>query len=367
MLSIFETVFLIILCIYFVQTVLFIIGASKKYNKVSDEELPSISIVVAARNEESNIEACIKSLDELSYPEGKIEIVIVDDNSTDRTSEIITEFISGKSKFSLYKTSEQIGSLNGKANAIAHAIRESTGEIILTTDADCTVSPTWAKTIASYYQKDVGLVCGYTTQTEFSAFSGMQAVDFIYLLGVAAGTMNFDKPLSCIGNNMSYRRTVYDEIGGYESLPFSVTEDSKLMLTIHDLKKYRVIYPLDAGALVVSKPCSNFKTLYRQKKRWGVGGIDSAMHGFLVMGIGMLSHIAILLTPFFFSNVALYLVLFKLLIDYFFLQPLYKRLNLKLRMKSFIAFEIYFIVYVILLPIILIFNRNVIWKGRKFS
>ena len=137
------------------------------------------------------------------------------------------------------------------------------GEIILTTDADCTVHPMWAYTTASYYRPDVAMVNGFTTQEAYDGFSGMQAIDFIYLLIVAAGTINLGKPISCIGNNMSYRKKAYFEVGGYENLPFSVTEDFNLLHAIFKLKKYKIIYPLNKESVVISLPCKNLKNLYR--------------------------------------------------------------------------------------------------------
>lgn len=362
----FEIFFLISVSFYFIEIVIFIIGLNKKYPKLSFDKLPSVSVIVAARNEEQNILECLKSLAELDYPAEKLEIILVDDHSTDRTGEIIRNYINGKSQFKLIVPGTAIESLKGKTNALANALKIVNGEIILTTDADCTVSPHWVKTIASYYQNDVGFVGGFTTQKSETIFAGMQAVDFIYLLAVAAGTINLKKPLSCIGNNMSYRKSVYDQVGGYENLPFSVTEDFNLLMAIHKLKKYKIIYPLDDGGLVTSKPCEDWKSLFWQKKRWGVGGAESDLIGYLVMAWGFFSHIAMLLTPLFFSLTALYLCLFKIVVDYFFVYPVFNRLKLKLKLSHFVAFEIYFIVYVVLLPFIVLLNRKVKWKGREF-
>jgi len=362
----FEIIFLTALSLYFIQLVIFTIGASKRFPKIRDEKLPYISIIVAARNEENNILDCMNSLDKLIYPNDKIEIIIVNDHSTDRTGEIIESFIKDKPKFKTIIPDKQIGSLKGKTNALANAIKIARGEIILTTDADCIVSPTWAKTLVSYYQNDVGFVGGFTTQQDYNVFAGMQAIDFIFLLTVNAGALNLGKPLGCIGNNMSYRKSAYEEVGGYENIPFSVTEDFNLLMAIHKLKKYKILYPLDAGALVVSKPCPDWQALYWQKKRWGVGGTESDIIGYLVMLWGYITHAAMILTPFLFSLTSLYLCFFKIFIDYFFVYPVYKRLNLKLRFNHFIAFEIYFIIYVLLLPFIVLPNKKVKWKGREF-
>ncbi|MGE5399389.1 MAG: glycosyltransferase [Ignavibacteriales bacterium] len=362
----FEIIFLIAAGLYFLQSFIFVAGAAKRFKKIREADLPTASVIVAARNEEQNILRCLESLDKLCYPDGKLEIIIVDDNSTDSTRQIVDDFIKDKQKFICITTSSKIKHLKGKTNALANALEIASGEIILTTDADCTVPSTWAKAIASYYDKDVAMVCGYTTQEADDQFSGMQTLDFIYLLTVAAGTMNFNMPLSCIGNNMSYRKSVYKEVGGYESIPFSVTEDFNLLKAFFNLRKYKIIYPLEPDALIVSKPCENMKSLYWQKKRWGVGGLDSAFRGFAVMSSGFIANLAILLTPFFFSLNSLYLVIFKVSTDFFVLYPIFKKFNLTKKLKYFLSFEIYFIIYVILLPVLVLFSRKVIWKGRRY-
>lgn len=363
----FEIIFISIIVVYFTQTVIFIIGSKKNFEKLNEIKLPSISVIVAARNEEENIFECLESLDKLEYPENKIEIFIVNDHSTDNTKEIIQKFIHDKSRFKYLEPGAEIGQLKGKANALANAIKESKGEIILTTDADCRVSSSWAKELASYYKDDVAMVCGYTNQVDTTLFGGMQSVDFIYLLMIAGGVMNLGKPLSCIGNNMSYRKSVYEEVGGYESLPFSVTEDFNLLMAMHRLKKYKIIYPMTSEGLVTSKPCSTWKLLLKQKKRWGVGGLKSDLAGYGVMAAGFITHLCIILVPFFFSMLSLYLTLFKIAVDYFAIKGVHNKLKLSLRFKHFAAFEIYFILYVVLLPFITLINQKVEWKGRVYK
>ncbi|MCX7875765.1 MAG: glycosyltransferase [Melioribacteraceae bacterium] len=362
----FEIIFLIALSLYFINLVVFTIGASKNYPKLPKEKLPTATVIVAARNEEKNIYECLVSLDKLEYPENKLEIIIVNDNSTDNTEKIISDFIKDNPKFKLYVPEKILGNLKGKANALANALKIAKGEIILTTDADCIVNPKWVETICSYYQDDVAFVGGFTTQEDKTAFQAMQAIDFVYLLTVAAGSLNLGKPLAAIGNNMSYRKSVYDEIGGYENLPFSITEDFRLLRSIHQLKKYKCIYPIDENALVVSKACENFKELYWQRKRWGVGGKESDLFGYLTMVWGYISKVMILLTPIFFSLNAFYLSLTKIVIDYFFAKNVFVKLKLKMKLFHFLVFEIYYTIYVIILPFIVLPSKKVKWKGRTF-
>lgn len=362
----FEIIFLIVVCLYFIQSFIFITGAAKKYAKTDENSLPSVSVIVAARNEEKNILTCLQSLDGLIYPDGKLEIIIVNDNSTDCTAEIVSEYIKEKSRFRLINTERTIGHLKGKTNALANALEKASGELIFTTDADCTVPPLWVKSLALYYTDDVAMVCGYTTQKVKGQFSGMQMLDFIYLLTVAAGTMNLGRPLSCIGNNMSYRKKVYDEVGGYEGLAFSVTEDFNLMKAFSALRKYKIIYPMEPDALVTSEPCADLKSLYWQKKRWGVGGLASGLDGYAVMASGFLASIGMLLSPFMYSDNILFIIIFKIASDIFLLMPVLSRLKISGWFRYFLSFQIYFVVYVIVLPLLVLTSRRVIWKGRSF-
>ena len=286
-----ELIFLIIMIGYFFQSVIFIIGARKSFPKLSEHKLPTATIIIAARNEEDKILRTLESLNKLEYPEGKLQIIIVDDQSTDRTPQIIDYFIKDKNRFEKITTEEHHTKLIGKMRALAYAIKEAKGEVILTTDADCEVKPLWAKTVCSYYQDDVAIVTGVTTQVAKNWFGGMQAIDFVYLLTAGAGTTNLNVPVSCIGNNMSYRKSAYDEVGGYEKLPYSVTEDFTLMNAIYNLKKYKVIFPVDDQTLVTSIPCRSLKSLIRQKKRWGVGGLGVPFRGFVIMFWGFTANL----------------------------------------------------------------------------
>ncbi len=361
-----EIIFLIILSGYFIQSVIFVIGAKKKFPRLSDDELPTATVIVAARDEENNIQRCLNSLGKLEYPDGKLEVLLVDDLSTDRTGEIIDEFISGRENFRKIIPDDPKGKMVGKVNALATAIREAKGEIILTTDADCEVKPLWVKTIASYYKNDVGMVDSYTTQLANNSFGGMQAIDFIYLLLVGGGTINLGLPLSCIGNNMSFRKKAYNEIGGYEALPFSVTEDFTLLRAIYNLKKYKILFPLEKDALVTSIPCPDLKSLYHQKKRWGVGGLGVPARGFFIMFWGYLASLFIVLTPLFYSPVWLYLVFFKIAIDFVVLYPIHQRMGITKNLKYFFVYQVYYILYVLALPFVVFTSRKVVWKGREY-
>jgi cellulose synthase/poly-beta-1,6-N-acetylglucosamine synthase-like glycosyltransferase len=360
-----EMIYLSVISIYFIVICLITLGLRKKYSRLSETQLPTITVIVAARNEENNITGCLTSLNNLIYPDKKIEVIIVDDFSEDKTGLIIDEFIIDKAKFRKV-IPDNNPLLKGKVNALASAVKVARGEVILLTDADCEVTPTWAKTLASFYKEGIGMVNGFTLIDDDKIFSRMQGIDLVFLLSVASGLINIKYPVSSIGNNMSFRRMAYLEAGGFEKFPFSVTEDFALLHGINLLKKYKIIYPLLKDSIVRSKPCVAFKDLINQKKRWGRGGMQAPLGGYIIMSTAFLSNLIVLLTPLFFSPVWLYLAFFKITVDYFFLYPVFNILELKDYPKYFIFFQVYFILYTTILPLILIFNRKISWKGRIY-
>lgn len=364
-LSIFELLFLISIVFYTIQQKIFIKGFRRKL-KTNDSYEPNVTIIVAARNEEKNIRNCLSSLVEIDYPQEKLEIVIVDDYSTDNTGKIIDEFTAKYPNIKKVIPTLRVIQKPGKTNAIVNGIKNSSGEIIFTTDADCVVKPSWIKTQIKYFTDNVGVVTGFTFQKAYSQFTGMQNLDWVYLLTVAAGTINLGLPLSCIGNNMAYRRDAYDWVGGYENIKFSVTEDFALLHKIHKHTHYEVVFPVELEGINISEPCSDWKSLYRQKHRWGKGGLDAPLIGFVIMFWGWLSHFLILLQIFFGSVFTLILTALKFLSDLIFLIIPLKKFKMLNQLKYFISFEIYFILYVLILPLVVFLDKKVIWKEREY-
>lgn len=364
-LSLFETLFLIAILFYIVQQIIFLIGFNKKL-KININYEPFVTIIVAARNEEENIRNCLNSLVKLDYPREKLEIIIVDDYSSDNTGKIIDEYTQKYSFIKKVIPTEKVIPKPGKTNAIVNGIRRSKGEIIFTTDADCIVKNSWIKTQLKYFTNSVGVVTGFTLQNASSHFTGMQNLDWVYLLTVAAGTINLDLPLSCIGNNMAYRRNAYDWVGGYENIKFSVTEDFALLHKIHKHTNYKIVFPVDPDGINQSEPCKDWKTLYRQKHRWGIGGLDAPFIGFVIMFWGWLSHLMILLQILLMTKFTLILTSLKFLSDFVFILIPLKKFKMLNQLKYFISFQFYFILYVLILPIIVLIDRKVIWKEREY-
>ena len=339
---------------YGIEIILFLIALTKdeKKNPVDDKNLPNVSVVVAARNEEENIERCVKSIVEVDYPKDKLEIIVANDGSTDRTAEIVQNLQKDSPNLKLLNIETSINNLKGKANALAQAIDKASGEFIFMTDADCMVPKNWIKGMLKYFDDRTGVASGITIIEHGKIFYGMQSLDWAFLLGVAASVGKLFKPVACIGNNMAFRKKAYAEFGGYQNLKFSITEDFALFKAIVQNKKWNYAFPVDIETLVISKPVKTWKELYHQKKRWGTGGLDTGPLGIAVMAGGYIFHLLLLLSPLFVKNLStlLFALLLKFLVDGSFLFKILKRFKKIHLLKYLPFFELYYIVYVVALP-----------------
>ncbi len=360
--------FVIIVILYAAQCLLFMYGLiTTKHEKNLSYE-PKVSIVTAARNEETNIRSCLESLVSMDYPSKKLEIIVVDDNSTDTTPKIIDEFVSRHPGILTLTAQLSKDHLRGKANAIAQGIDRSTGEIILMTDADCTVQRSWVRATVQSFGERTGVVAGLTLLRPNGWFAGMQSLDWAYILAVASAAMALKNPLSCIGNNFSFRRSAYDEVGGYRGTKFSVTEDFALFKAITESGRWEYRYPFEKETLVFSRACSNVPELYRQKRRWGVGGKDMPISGMAIMVIAFCMHTLLVMSPFLAINTSLLLsgAFVKIVSDFLLLRIPLLRTEQSEQLKYFALFQFYYILYVIALPFAVFFGGKVVWKGRKY-
>jgi cellulose synthase/poly-beta-1,6-N-acetylglucosamine synthase-like glycosyltransferase len=357
----------------------FILGLFRLKHRRLQGELPSVSVIVAARNEEQTIHRCLESLANLDYPADKLEVILVDDQSIDRTHDVMLRFLDRHPNFKVLKVATPTGSddgpgqrqtdhLRGKANAIALGIDHAVGDLIFLTDADCVVPPSWVRAVVQEYSNEIGLVASYTLLESKDFFGGMQSLDWAFLHTLAAAGVGHKKPFSCFGNNLTFRRQAYNEVGGYRNIPFSVTEDFALFTAITRKTKWKYTYLISPESLVMSLPCRTIKELIEQKQRWVVGGLDMKLKGLLLMGLGFTVNVLLLAVAF--VGLPLLSVLsvwvLKVIADAALLAIPLRRLRSLSFLKFFPAFEIYYFLYLLTLPLFAFSGRKVTWKGREF-
>jgi cellulose synthase/poly-beta-1,6-N-acetylglucosamine synthase-like glycosyltransferase len=362
--------FLLILCaVYYLLVISALAFGIRPAIRRQADHHPSVSVIVAARNEEQNIGACIESLLRCEYPSDKYEIVLVNDSSNDTTGIIMQNYARAHSIIRYIEIDSDSVHIRGKANALAQGIASSHGELIFFTDADCTVPPLWVKSQAAYFNAQTGLVGGYTRLRSDNWFGGMQALDWFFLYSVGAGAVGLGKPMTAVGNNFCIRRQAYNEVGGFEKLPFSVTEDYILFNAVKETRNWQIQFPLDPETLVTSSPCASIRDLYRQKHRWASGAADMKAEAFIYFAPIYLLHLILPFFPVFdiSFHTAIAAVLIKVTADVLILsRPLFKFRSLSLY-RYFIQFQVLAFTYILMLPFQIIFRRKVIWKDRSYG
>jgi cellulose synthase/poly-beta-1,6-N-acetylglucosamine synthase-like glycosyltransferase len=342
-------------------------GVSRKGKRtLTTGELPHITILVCARNEEHSISHCITSLAEQHYPQEKVELIIVNDRSTDRTAEILAEWKRKLPNLFVLETSEEDTGLHGKVNALTQGFDKATGEFVLMTDADCRIPTGWAREYVEWYNDDVGMVASITSINGGSLFDKSHCLEMLEVLALGMSGINYNVPTSIIGNNFSIRKSVYDELGGYRNIAFSVTEDLALFQAVWK-SKWKVLSKANTNLAVMTDPTPSYRSWWRQKQRWVQGGKSIGVPGWIIIIVGFIGVLLLLLLPFACSvSFALTFLGLKYLGDLLILFPTLRsirRLNILLYLP---IYQLYLVFFLLCVPI-LYFQRDVTWKGRVYK
>ena len=326
-------------------------------------ELPFVSVLVPARNEAHTIERCLRCLEKLDYPPDRLEILIGDDHSTDDTARRVAAFIRGRPQFRLIRVGPPLGQARAKANALVYLIRAARGEFYFITDADGCVPPSWIKALLGpFADPSVGAVSGVTLPAARRLPQQWQSLEWLYFLSL----LRFLPPsdVTALGNNMAVRKTAYDSTGGYERIPFSVTEDLALY---HALRRrgWHHRYVFHPKALVWTLPVP-FGVLIQQRFRWlqGVKRLPLRVRAlFAVKALfpfGMAAAAAFQPA----TAAACWLVNYGLQAAY--ISRMARRLGVRYSWAGRLSFEFYQYVVNALMGLLFFRPGRVRWKGRRW-
>ena len=364
-------IFQIAFAFYFLRICIFLFGAytQRKFKIEPSTQTPFVSVIIPARNEEDKIENCIRSFSQVNYPKDKFELIVVNDRSDDETPNIIDRL---KTEFPFLKpihktTSSDNKNLQGKAGALQYGINESKGEYVLMTDADCIVHENWIDSIVFTFENNqADFIASFTLVNAKNLFEKFQEVEWMILHTLASAGVGLNSPLGCFGNNVAIKREVYNSIGTYANIPFSVTEDLALLQAVKR-GNFKSRYLCNFNSTVVTEPVDTLQDYIKQHHRWIIGGKALGIKGFLVV-----LFTAVLWTGVIFNLVngfylnSIYLILLKLFGDAILLLP--SMLKVK-RIKSIlylIPFGILYMAIELLSPLLLL-KKKVTWKKQVFK
>jgi biofilm PGA synthesis N-glycosyltransferase PgaC len=232
--------------------------------KISSDPVTFVSVIVACRNEQKNLPLLLNSIAMQDYPKELFEVIIVDDNSCDRTFEIASSFEGNYRLIPIYNNGI------GKKQAIRSGIIASAGALIITTDADCRMGKSWIRIIAAFYEKHKPdmIICPVQIEPGSGFFRRFQELEFLSLQGITAGTAFAGTGVMCNGANLSYTREAY--FNNSENLHDEVASGDDVFL-LHSLKKNRlskIMWLESADAIIITAASSTAGAFIKQRSRW---------------------------------------------------------------------------------------------------
>jgi len=262
---------IIILC-YVVLMLSFVFGFDKvsSFNFSNMKRTTSFSVIIPFRNEVERLPKLLDSIHRLNYPSENIEFIFVDDESSDNSVQLITQYLSGYDvRFSII---ENVRTSNSpKKDAIQQAIQQATHEWIITTDADCILPKNWLQCYNAYIQKeDVIMIAGpvkYDVENTF--LETLQQVEFHTLQGVTIGSFGIKKPMMCNGANLAYTKTAFFAVHGFEdNNSIASGDDVFLFEKMYQLDTEKVHFLKSKAAIVTTTPEKTWKGFIEQRVRW---------------------------------------------------------------------------------------------------
>ncbi|MBT3865854.1 glycosyltransferase family 2 protein [Candidatus Woesearchaeota archaeon] len=227
---------------------------------------PKVTVAIPVYNEEKSVIGTIESVLGLDYPSKKLEIILVDDCSTDNTSKVVNDYMKKKSganfKYILHKVNQ------GKGAALNTALKISTGDLFICLDADSFVEPSALKSMVPHFEEEnVASVLPLMKLQKVKGFTlSLQYVEYLvnFFLKKVMGI------LDCVhvtpGPFGAYRKSALVSVGGFDTN--NLTEDLEMALKLQK-NNYKIIQLI--GPRVYTLAPETMKGWFNQRNRWYKG------------------------------------------------------------------------------------------------
>ena len=334
-----------------------------------------ITVIIAVRNEEKNIAFL---LDSICKQEVDYEIIIVNDHSDDKTVYEVEQFVKSNQSEHIKLLHLKEITKSPKKSAISLAIQEAKGDIIVTTDGDCIVPKEWLKGILESFQdSETKMVLGGVRYAPTqNVFEEIQGYELSALLTISMTMAHYNRPFTCNGANLAYRKNVFHEVNGFEGIDMIASGDDELLM-----KKIVSRYPLgvavQAGQFVDTLPNVTFKEFFYQRIRWAskwkYGSWKEKLPGLFLMVLYLSFLLIIVPSPNTTANTIGEITLIVFLVIKFIVDSVVIILDFGQKMKTndfnFLIALLLFVIYpfyVILFGFSATFLKFS-WKGRKLK
>jgi cellulose synthase/poly-beta-1,6-N-acetylglucosamine synthase-like glycosyltransferase len=234
--------------------------------KILGKDLAGISVIIAAKNEASNLQTLISSLEELDYPENCYEIIIIDDESNDNSFELCSKLIEGKKNFKIYTAVNK--KFPAKRGALAFGIERSSFENIMITDADCMPQEGWLSAFASMFNMGYDFLIGIAPFKEAKNFINKISRFENFLTSLLTTTAaHLGLAYSSAARNFGFKKSAFEKISGYSNTLDTLSGDDDLLLREAVKNNLRIGVVTEKDSFVYSQTKDNLKDYLNQRSR----------------------------------------------------------------------------------------------------
>ncbi|PIC75630.1 glycosyltransferase [Sporosarcina sp. P19] len=233
-------------------------------------DLPTVSVFIPAHNEEVVIEQTLKAMARLYYPKEKLEVIVINDNSSDRTGAIAALYGDKYPFIKVIETEEQ-NKGKGKSSALNDALQRTESEVIVVYDADNTPEPmaVWYLVMGLVNDPKAGAVVGKFRVTNAQAtwltrFINIETICFQWM--AQAGRWSWFKVATIPGTNFAIRRSIMKELGGWDVK--ALAEDTELTVRVYDSGYHIRFFP---AAITWEQEPETLSVWWKQRTRWARG------------------------------------------------------------------------------------------------
>ena len=335
-----------------------------------------ISVIIPFRNEELNLPGLLQDLVAQDYPNEKVEIILVDDHSTDQSAKLVREWIeTAKTDSRLFSLSDFPTYGHGKKGAITLGVEKAGGEIICMTDADCRLSTQWISLYNKEFTNDWNFVAGPVRYFDGKNwFSRVQSIELAALTATSSALGVFGMPTMCNGANIGFRKSSFEQVGGYQgNILVPSGDDLFLMHEIHKLHPGSVKYAVNNDLIVSTRANADLGELFHQRRRWAgkwryYRSPATLLLAFFVFSIYTMLFAGVAATAIGMMNPLILVtgLFLKTGVEFAFLSGVTRDHKVGFRIVDFLSLQIIYPLYVVIVGLASNFGKYN-WKGRTLS
>lgn len=368
-----------IACLYFILIVFLKQGWTKTAVFNNDSKINSgmISVVIAARNEEQCILNLLQSLISQDLSKALYEIIIVDDWSDDATFALAVDFAVNHSQYPIRVFSLSAGApeIKGKKHALQLGYQLANGEIIVTTDVDCIVTSRWLSTIQTWFasRDAVMALMPVKYHSSNSFFKQWQNLELCSLMGVAAGSAYWGRPVLCNGANLAFRKSILQALNNdFLNSKFSSGDDVFMLQAVQQRYKGKIAFLKSADVVVKTNEAVSLGQFLNQRLRWVSKNKAYKDYNIIAMGLVVwmmqlfiFAFLFLGFWNFYFLITGISIFILKNSIDFIFIKSIADFFKIKFQFWVWPVFQFLYVLYVLSITVLSFFSKFT-WKGRRY-